>query len=541
VSRPGADKNAPPSYDAIIFACGFASNTIYSLQSRVRASSRTTKGSRSPSFTDSDPSSKGFRNSCKKMYNRIKGAHHHSHVAELHDWAAHTIPKGTHELSASRLVPLEMESPPAELYSPLPLSSTSQFLFELPAPDDSDEPSVSLNHGLYQQPPSYSGSHDLSSSARVMNNEMLRHLYDDRHGRNHMNIYTSQQHWSQQPADPNTFGQTTLTSAWTLSPHSEQPHQSPVTTTSISRIDPPAAWNNGVNRHDACSHSLPTYLASPPYGELEHGFETEHSISPVSGHSAQTAGTSGTSTFPLTPPTASPSNPSIAFSPIEKTFRSFQKNASGPSSQSLDELCLAAIPATTTYGNGRFDATSPTKNIARCSLWERQISAAQRSHRNDAFVGQHQAHSENAGATNGSKRMLPFTEDTLGPPHGYGYAKHDNAKPRRSPAASFIKNVLAPLVCGHCKVEFNGEYQKGNLARHIRRFHSAFTLHRCRSCPKVYKRDDARRKHEWKKHDAEDCCPDKRRPEKRAGENRRMEKRKIVGEGGKEYLYAQLV
>jgi hypothetical protein len=78
-------------------------------------------------------------------------------------------------------------------------------------------------------------------------------------------------------------------------------------------------------------------------------------------------------------------------------------------------------------------------------------------------------------------------------------------------------SVLNPMLCKICREEFNGPYQKANLKRHFIHTHyqeSGTTKESdktCRGCGHVYKRADARRKHEWKKHRMEDAKPEKRR------------------------------
>ncbi|KAH7413591.1 hypothetical protein DE146DRAFT_749796 [Phaeosphaeria sp. MPI-PUGE-AT-0046c] len=64
-------------------------------------------------------------------------------------------------------------------------------------------------------------------------------------------------------------------------------------------------------------------------------------------------------------------------------------------------------------------------------------------------------------------------------------------------------------ICTHCNTEFYGRYQRGNLARHVRQQHSITEAQIsegcvCRICKQGFKRQDARRKHEWKKHGLED-------------------------------------
>ena len=83
------------------------------------------------------------------------------------------------------------------------------------------------------------------------------------------------------------------------------------------------------------------------------------------------------------------------------------------------------------------------------------------------------------------------------------------------------------LNCTRCSREFRGEYRRGNLSRHVRALHATARLsYKCRFCANEYKRDDARRKHEWKKHAAEDCRPEKRRVEKVSSERYRAQRDK---------------
>lgn len=95
-------------------------------------------------------------------------------------------------------------------------------------------------------------------------------------------------------------------------------------------------------------------------------------------------------------------------------------------------------------------------------------------------------------------------------------------KSKKAKISSLIDKCVpfySPLPCGICKKEFNGPYQKGNLQRHFRQEHSlpeAMIIHRCRGCVRTYRRADARRKHEWKKHRILDAKPEKRRKEKTA-------------------------
>lgn len=93
-------------------------------------------------------------------------------------------------------------------------------------------------------------------------------------------------------------------------------------------------------------------------------------------------------------------------------------------------------------------------------------------------------------------------------------------KRKRASLADACVPFFHPISCSICHQDFNGPYQKGNLKRHFRHTHyqesgTTDELDKiCRACGNVYKRPDARRKHEWKKHRMEDAKPEKRRKEK---------------------------
>ncbi|KAF2123534.1 hypothetical protein P153DRAFT_161831 [Dothidotthia symphoricarpi CBS 119687] len=66
------------------------------------------------------------------------------------------------------------------------------------------------------------------------------------------------------------------------------------------------------------------------------------------------------------------------------------------------------------------------------------------------------------------------------------------------------------IQCGQCDVRFTGKYRRGNLARHVRHKHSEsrggpYTCS-ANGCSKVYRRQDAKLKHERQRH-AELHCP----------------------------------
>lgn len=91
---------------------------------------------------------------------------------------------------------------------------------------------------------------------------------------------------------------------------------------------------------------------------------------------------------------------------------------------------------------------------------------------------------------------------------------------------------LLPLSCFQCSREFKGKYQRGNRMRHMRNMHDPIAhddvSRECRYCDKTFKRADAKKKHEWEKHGAPDCRPEKRgveKPQKGKKVSVRVEKR----------------
>ncbi|KAF2820445.1 hypothetical protein CC86DRAFT_412313 [Ophiobolus disseminans] len=70
--------------------------------------------------------------------------------------------------------------------------------------------------------------------------------------------------------------------------------------------------------------------------------------------------------------------------------------------------------------------------------------------------------------------------------------------------------------CDHCGAQFTGRYGQGNCSRHVRQQHSQKSAQLasacvCRACQKPFARQDARRKHEWKKHRLPGTKPRSRR------------------------------
>ncbi|KAF1851309.1 uncharacterized protein K460DRAFT_401333 [Cucurbitaria berberidis CBS 394.84] len=72
------------------------------------------------------------------------------------------------------------------------------------------------------------------------------------------------------------------------------------------------------------------------------------------------------------------------------------------------------------------------------------------------------------------------------------------------------------VTCEQCHRIFTGQYRAGNCSRHVRQQHPELLREQpqciCRVCKKVYKRQDARRKHEWQRHALLDSKPSPRKP-----------------------------
>lgn len=136
------------------------------------------------------------------------------------------------------------------------------------------------------------------------------------------------------------------------------------------------------------------------------------------------------------------------------------------------------------------------------------------------------------GSGNGFGETLPsYTPQSPGlTPQADQYQAHPAINPTPEMTASKRKKGtftgegcikwFPPIRCDYCDAEFKGTYQKGNKRRHIKNIHTPDAGDgeegkKCRACEKIYKRPDARKKHEWKKHRILDARPEKRRSEKK--------------------------
>ncbi|KAI4946068.1 hypothetical protein J4E91_007511 [Alternaria rosae] len=89
----------------------------------------------------------------------------------------------------------------------------------------------------------------------------------------------------------------------------------------------------------------------------------------------------------------------------------------------------------------------------------------------------------------------------------------DHQDPQFCDAPEQNEDDSALAHCDKCGKSFRGRYRKGNLRRHNIAFHGPLALavrSTCRVCKRAYKRADATRKHEWKKHRMLDAMPKKR-------------------------------
>jgi len=494
------------------------------------------------------------------MLDKISGTHGYSYDAKLQrpmlpTWSSQIQFQGIQELSVQGISEISGNQ----------LSELPEELSELPS-YDCEEPSHHVDMQAH------------GSSAPIVHKDNSTDFYKSQHGPSCINTFTDQRYWTRQMRQDDNSPQVTCPLAWTLPPQeyttSEGYHgysyEPPVgTAAAVSHSGPsaeavtaasttfasisPASYHNACSEDVQCGHwddaevdhhatfpnALPTCLASPPYGHGKHIFGDDQHVSPIpTPHDRHAGNQAGASMFPPTPPTASPSNLSMSISPTEHLGCNFKDSPSSPSTKVFRQQGLVALPASATYDNNEFDTINPMQDFVRRSHWERRIPQDQRQYRTDTLALH--THNDDMSPTEGFDETMPSHEeisalsrvidDNATCSVDAASASATSTRPHCSVVGDLVKRFFSPLLCGHghCKVEFNGEYRKGNRERHIRRFHRTMVPYNCRFCPKFYQRDDARKKHEWKKHGAEDCRPEKRRPEKRHGETGRVEKRKVI-------------
>ncbi|KAF7677083.1 hypothetical protein GT037_005295 [Alternaria burnsii] len=112
----------------------------------------------------------------------------------------------------------------------------------------------------------------------------------------------------------------------------------------------------------------------------------------------------------------------------------------------------------------------------------------------------------------GSSQYTPHFAECQPSPGRY-IELYDHQAPEVDMGLRADETDYPPEHCGQCDKMFSGRYRKGNLRRHVIAFHSSLAVvvgTACRICKKAYKRADATRKHEWKKHRIPDAKPKKR-------------------------------
>jgi hypothetical protein len=95
--------------------------------------------------------------------------------------------------------------------------------------------------------------------------------------------------------------------------------------------------------------------------------------------------------------------------------------------------------------------------------------------------------------------------------------------------------------CEHCGQGFTGRYACGNYARHIRLQHTSAVAPpsidtMCRVCDKQFRRQDARRKHEWQKYGVPDAAPRSRDHRRQSSPSRSLEHDALEGESQENVL-----
>ncbi|KAF2002952.1 hypothetical protein P154DRAFT_573761 [Amniculicola lignicola CBS 123094] len=340
-------------------------------------------------------------------------------------------------------------------------------------------------------------------------------------------------------------------------------HGQPIDPPHVFAFDPPISPHyDAVNRQSVASHAIspqatispvpsfqrhPTSTSYPRTGQLDYSFINEQLMTPISTSQNSVSGSYGNPSPTLMTPTRSidlysPSTDGTS-SPHEDQYYTTPTgglpSASEPyplvnpeplmppvspifaltTSNDVDYRNMAATHSTNTKQYGRHDSAKysefqrhveehpfpeheeplpqyepPISGIP--STWEH---AAERISRNNMQL---------------DTTFFPSDNRSLGSPDSL-----DTSSPfslSEVPLEQFPKHhsllSIKPLDCDYCGKKFKGLYQKGNRARHIRLKHSGNESKiSCRVCDKEYKRADARRKHEWKKHRIPEAKPKKRR------------------------------
>ncbi|KAF1956118.1 hypothetical protein CC80DRAFT_492408 [Byssothecium circinans] len=308
-----------------------------------------------------------------------------------------------------------------------------------------------------------------------------------------------------------------------------QPTLTPTSTSSSSTVSPVTPIYEGRSWHYDRQHyhqasgfnSFPSYPVSPPYECHQPKDGINFAMSPLSSQqSSSSQGTDFGASIPIPP---MPSTPKVPFRTSDLQHFGFETPSSSFASQYFPDSGIMATAHTST---NYYNPAQPLHTTEHTSLWERR----------------HGAHSEMRRSYDSHESMALFEEspfDEPVPPYYDGNAApslvatnhgvqanpvvphkttRDKKTKRSFSGDGCLKSHLLP--CGRCDAVFKGPYRKGNRNRHFKNTHIVASAtdkadRTCRLCDIEYKRPDARRKHEWKKHKIEDCRPEKRRLEKK--------------------------
>ncbi|KAF2638055.1 hypothetical protein P280DRAFT_89922 [Massarina eburnea CBS 473.64] len=318
------------------------------------------------------------------------------------------------------------------------------------------------------------------------------------------------------------------TSPYPLMINNDPPTTSPSTSHSTSTTTSPAtpnrfeerAWSgNGNMYQQTSSFNAPHSYPMSPYGYYQPKSGADLSGSPVSIRTSCAQSYSIHNTSLPTPLLTSPRNHGTELSPLGFQHNSFEGSpTSSPSHSSAGSGMSYMIAA---HNLEQLNTVSQHNHATvHPSLWDSRVSFPQ-THR----------------SSEGSRPIALFHDDHFDDPSPPYHVNADVLQaptqyqsepgqtfPHLTPANKKTKLpcISTPLLaCPYCDQLFKGLSRTGNRNRHIKAYHrmnsstEEVAAKTCRSCGAVYKRPDARRKHEWKKHRLEDCRPDKRRHEKK--------------------------
>lgn len=271
--------------------------------------------------------------------------------------------------------------------------------------------------------------------------------------------------------------------------------------------------NMGADYYGASSNSFSSYPPSPE----QSGAEAFASVSPASTplNSCEQSYDDPLASLPT--PVTSPPGPATNYSP--RAFQPYSFEGS-PSSYQSHTSGYPDSPSSVVVAVASPDAIIPntsSRNMEEQSAWSR-FPRIERSYNPNVITASTQYVNNDSLDEVNKFPPPPYAPST--PPiasypgdHIAGIESRTNPPNDKGGRLSLEKHI-PKLLCDYCDAVFNGQYQRGNQKRHTKRFHSGtdpnIATHKCRICHAAYKRADARRKHEWKKHRLPDCRPEKR-------------------------------